>query len=49
VLLQYVAKRRFITQNSEISTRKDSKNLETEWQKQQLLSNFRPANILLIL
>ena len=38
VSLKYVAKRRFITHNSEISTCKDSENLETEWQKQQLFS-----------
>ena len=38
VPLKYVAKRRFITQNSEISTDKDSENLEIEWQKQQLFS-----------
>ena len=30
-LPKYVAKKLFITPNSEISTRKDSKNPETEW------------------
>ena len=38
LLPKYVAKKLFITPNSEISTRKDSKNPETEWQKQQLFS-----------